>query len=132
MVSNSGSVFGIYLSGGTTINIYQNKVYKLTSFTTSTSQSAGMYLGTGSTATNVYNNVIGQINVPAGGQTGATTYSAMGIQAAGTSGTLQIYGNTVYLDGGSGGPFAYNTACISQSNYGNNACNGFAKQHPNR
>ena len=85
----AGSVYGIYNSGGTTVNIYKNSVYDLR-----TSSGFGYGLTTASgTTVNLYNNFVSDIRV----DSLSTTLALMGLYISGGT-TVNAYYNTVYLN----------------------------------
>ncbi|MBK8363126.1 MAG: lamin tail domain-containing protein [Bacteroidetes bacterium] len=91
-----GTIAGITSAGGTTNNIFKNKVYDLSS--TSTGPSVwGIFLN-GATTNNVYNNAIADLRAPAA--TG--TISVAGINANGGT-TDNIVFNSVHLNATSSG-----------------------------
>jgi len=101
-LSGGATIYGI-LAGSTfatsaVVNVYQNKVYDLT-----TNNPTGITYGIAassstSTITNMYNNVIGNLKALA---TSSATDAIRGIYLSGTGTTsnYNIYYNTVYLDG---------------------------------
>jgi hypothetical protein len=92
----SGSLVGIYVSGGTTNIVYKNKVYDIS--TNSTNPALyGMQIGGGTTNT-VYNNLIGDLRTPAAN----AAIPLAGIYLSGGT-TNNAYYNTVYLNATSTG-----------------------------
>ncbi len=89
--SAGASVYGIYTYGGTTNNIYKNYVYDVTYSGTGSYSANGIYLAGGST-NNVYNNMIRTINAVA---STATPGSAGIYLSSGT--TENIYYNSILL-----------------------------------
>lgn len=93
---SSGTVAGIYYSGGTTNACSKNKIYTLSSNSTNPLV-CGIYLGSGTTNT-IFNNYIGDLGAP---------YANAGIPLSGlqiTGGTnANVYYNTVYLNALSSG-----------------------------
>ncbi len=102
-----GVISGIQISGGTTHNIFKNKVYDLSS--TSTGPSVwGIFLN-GATTNNVYNNAIADLRATAA----SGTISIGGIHAnAGT--TNNIVFNSVHLNATSSGA-NFTTAAMNAS-----------------
>jgi hypothetical protein len=94
LTSSAYYAYGIYVAGGTTNNVYRNNVYDVSYTGTSSSYYAiGIYLSSGTT-NNVYNNMIADIKAPAGAN---TTAAAAGIYASGGT-TDNIYYNSVLLN----------------------------------
>ena len=92
----SGSVYAVYLGSGLTHDVYKNNIFDISS---ATGLVRGMYL-TSSTTTNIYNNFISDVKSP-GGTAGGTSPSVVGIWNGATSGAVNMYYNTVYLDASS-------------------------------
>jgi hypothetical protein len=90
------TIYGLYVSAGTTNNIYNNKIYGLSSSVT-TPVVYGIYISGGST-NNVFNNIIGGLT------TSASTSSNGLVGLYLNSGTTNnVYYNTVRLSGTSSG-----------------------------
>ena len=100
-----GSVYGIYQSGGTTVNFYKNSVYDLR---TSTGYGYGITLASGTTV-NAYNNFISDIRC----DSISNTLALMGLYIAGGT-AMNIYYNTIYLNSVSTGT-TFGTAALYAS-----------------
>lgn len=87
--AGSGSVYGIYSSSGTTVNIYKNSVYDLR---TSTGFGYGLTCASGTTV-NIYNNYISDIRC----DSISTALALMGLYISGGT-TVNAYYNTIYLN----------------------------------
>ncbi|MCF8422828.1 MAG: T9SS type A sorting domain-containing protein [Bacteroidia bacterium] len=91
-----GAVNGIQIAGGTTNNIYKNKIYNLSSGSTGPVVSG--IIGAGGTTNNIYNNIIGDLRAPIA----SAANPVMGINL--TSGTtFNVAYNSVYLSATSTG-----------------------------
>ena len=91
-----GVVYGVFISGGTTNNIYKNKIYDINSNSTAPTV-AGITISSGTTNT-VYNNLIGGITAAF-----ASGFNpVIGINVTGGT-TDNIYYNSVLLSGTSAG-----------------------------
>ncbi|XZF13384.1 T9SS type A sorting domain-containing protein [Chitinophagaceae bacterium MMS25-I14] len=92
-INNSTSAFtyGLYLSGATSIDIYNNNINNLKSYQTTGSAIYGMYIST-ATALNVYNNMISEIQAP----TGNSVCPVYGMYFSGGT-TENVYHNTINL-----------------------------------
>lgn len=103
--ATSSTVAAITVSSGTTINIYKNKIYDLS--TSTTSSIYGISLSSTPTTVTAYNNYIGDLRA-----TAATSNDAIrGISAAMSSGTANIYYNTIYLSTSSSGS-GFGSSCM--------------------
>jgi len=89
LANGAGSVYGIYNSSGTTVNIYKNSVYDLR---TSTGFAYGLTTASGTTV-NLYNNYVSDLRV----DSLSTTLALMGLYISGGT-TVNAYYNTVYLN----------------------------------
>ncbi len=112
----AGTVYGIWQAGGTTNNIYKNKIYDLSS-TSTNPVVAGINISSGTT-NNVYNNIIGNLQATAAN----AANPLIGINISGGSNCNANY-NTVYLNGsssgalfGSSGIYASTTPTVSMRN----------------
>ena len=95
ITSDGGTLYGLYLSGGATLDVYRNRVAALTANGTS----AAIYgIYTTGTTTNVTNNVVGNFSTPNASNTAAQA----GIYLAGGT-TVNAQYNSVYLGGASTG-----------------------------
>jgi len=101
----SGSVYGIYQTSGTTVNMYKNSVYDLR---TSTGFGYGLTIGSGTTV-NVYNNYISDIRC----DSISTTLALMGLYISGGT-NVNAYYNTIYLNSVSTGAL-FGTAALYAS-----------------
>ncbi len=101
----TGSVVGIAVSAGTTNHLYRNKIYDLSS------SSAGITTGyisgilvsgaTASLVTNISNNTIGTLQATAG--SGTNLVQGINLLSSGATSSINVYYNTVYLNGSSSG-----------------------------
>jgi hypothetical protein len=91
-----GTVYGMYTQVGTTINIFRNKIYNLSS-SGSTPTVNGIYVNSGTTV-NLYNNLIGNLETPSAN----ATIPLAGINFFGGT-TINAYYNTIYLNATSTG-----------------------------
>jgi trimeric autotransporter adhesin len=103
-----GTIIGILCSGGTTNNIYKNKVYDLS--TNSTGATLWGMQVTSGTTNNVYNNYVGDLRTPALN----TAITLAGINFSGGT-TDNAYYNTVYLNATSTGATFGSTALYASS-----------------
>ena len=95
ITSDGGTLYGLYLSGGATLDVYRNRVSALTANGTG----AAIYgIYTTGTTTNVTNNVVGNFSTPNASGTAAQA----GIYLAGGT-TVNAQYNSVYLGGASTG-----------------------------
>ena len=103
--TTSGSVYGIYQSGGTTVSLYKNRVYNLR---TATGSAYGIYVASGTT-NNIYNNYISDIRAD-------SSITAMGVTGLYISGgtTDNVYYNSIYLNSVSAGT-TFGTAALYAS-----------------
>jgi len=115
--SSGGAVNGVFVSGGTTVNVYKNWIYNLSS-STATGTVYGMNVTGGSTV-NLYNNMIAGLTTPQ-----ATTSPAVnGLYLNGGAGTTNnAWYNSVYLTAtgasgyGSAGIYTSTTPTITLTN----------------
>lgn len=91
-----GTLYGIYQTTGTTINIYKNKVQNLNAINTANTI-YGVYVSSGTTA-NVYNNMISELKTPAS----TNNPSIYGLYIS-TPTSCNAYYNTIYLNASSTG-----------------------------
>ena len=103
-----GTIIGILCSGGTTNNIYKNKVYDLSSNSTGVTL-WGIQVTSGTT-NNVYNNLIGDLRTPALN----AAISLAGINFSGGTNDNAYY-NTVYLNTSSTGATFGSSAMYASS-----------------
>ncbi len=105
--STSGVTNGIMVTAGTTINVYKNKIYDLsTSGAFSTSPGVNGIVLSGAVASvtaTVYNNFVGDLRAPA--STSNDGIRALSITATGLTSTYNVYYNTVFLTGSGGTNF---------------------------
>ncbi|QQS35336.1 MAG: hypothetical protein IPM56_13930 [Ignavibacteriales bacterium] len=103
-----GTLVGIYISGGTTNNVYKNKVYDIS--TNSTNPALyGIQIGGGTTNT-VYNNLVGDLRTPAAN----AAIPLAGLYISGGT-TTNAYYNTVYLNASSTGALFGSSALYASS-----------------
>jgi hypothetical protein len=98
------TMYGIQCAGTATVNLYGNKVYGLTnnnSASTSANLLSGIHVSTNGTNTNIYNNLIGDLNAP----NSISTEAIRGISMTATTATtsLNLSFNTIYLNSSSSG-----------------------------
>ena len=106
--SGGTNIYGINIASGTTNNVFNNKIYGLSSSAT-TPAIYGIYV-TGGTTHNVYNNIIGNLTTPAAN----TAIAIAGIYfSSGT--TDNAYYNTIYLSGTSSGALFGSTAIYAST-----------------
>jgi hypothetical protein len=97
LTTTGGSViYGLFMSSGTTANVFKNKIYDLTANNASGSV-YGIHIAAGTTA-NVYNNLISNLYTPLAN----AANPLIGINVAGGTNS-NIYYNTVYLNATSSG-----------------------------
>ena len=93
----SGLAYGIYQTGGTTVNIFKDRIYDLSSAGTGGS-AYGLYLTSGTVS--AFNNLVGDIRTPNYNGAGGTQLAGIYI-SGGTA--HNIYYNTVHLNATSTG-----------------------------
>jgi hypothetical protein len=91
-----GAVNGIQIAGGTSSNIYKNKIYNLSSGSTGPVVSG--IIGAGGTTNNIYNNIIGDLRAPIA----SAANPVMGINIS-TGTTYNVSFNTIFLNATSTG-----------------------------
>ncbi|MEI7726785.1 MAG: hypothetical protein WCK09_16870, partial [Bacteroidota bacterium] len=102
--TTSGVANGIMVTAGTTVSVFKNKIYDLTTsgaFTTTPGVN-GIVMSAGTTV-NIYNNLIGDLKAPAASSTDAIR--GISITSSTSSTTYNVYYNTVYLTGAGGTNF---------------------------
>ncbi|MEO6719009.1 MAG: hypothetical protein ABIN67_01545 [Ferruginibacter sp.] len=101
-ISSTGvaAVTGIAVTGGTTKNIYKNKIYDLSN-SSATGTVNGM-LVSGGTTVNVYNNLVGDLRMPIA-NSGTDLVRGINITSATASSTINVYYNTIYINATSAG-----------------------------
>lgn len=99
LCSGSSTVTGIAIMGGTTQNVYKNKLYYLFN-SNSNGAVDGLHIDDG-TAVNVYNNIIGDLRTIASGFTDAIR--GISITSVTSNSTINVYYNTVYINATSTG-----------------------------
>ncbi|MES2284650.1 MAG: T9SS type A sorting domain-containing protein [Bacteroidota bacterium] len=97
--SGSGTVTGISISGGTTQNIFKNKIYYLSNSNASGAVD-GLRISSGTT-TNAFNNIIGDLRTPASTFTDAIR--GISVTSTSSASTINAYYNTVYINATSNG-----------------------------
>ncbi|MCW3083229.1 MAG: hypothetical protein JWP12_595 [Bacteroidetes bacterium] len=95
------TVDGILVSGGTSTNVFKNKIYGITTAATGTTTVVNGIRLSGGTTNTVYNNFIGGLTAPAAASVDAIR--GISITSTSTSTTHNIYYNTVYLNASSTG-----------------------------
>jgi hypothetical protein len=105
----SANIYGIRNATGTTVNIFRNKIHSLHPGQSATagSYAAGIRLSSGTG--NIYNNMIGldysKAFAPAANSVVTNADGLKGIEFTGTSGTWNIYFNSIHLKGAGGAGF---------------------------
>ena len=102
-----GVINGVNISGGTTNNIFKNKIYDLSS-TSTNPVVAGITVSSGTTNT-IYNNLVGDLRATAAN----AANPLIGLNITGGT-TANVYFNTVYLTGASTGAL-FGSSAISAS-----------------
>lgn len=97
--SGSGTVTGISITGGTTQNIFKNKIYYLSNGNASGAVD-GLRISSGTTV-NAYNNIIGDLRTPASTFTDAIR--GISVTSTSSASTINVYYNTVYINATSSG-----------------------------
>ncbi|OYU85567.1 MAG: hypothetical protein CFE24_01300 [Flavobacterium sp. BFFFF2] len=97
--TGSPIVDGILISGGTSINVYKNKIYGISTAATGTTTAVNGIRISGGTTNQFYNNLIGGLTASAA----ASTDAVRGIAITATSGTNNVYNNTINLSASSTG-----------------------------
>jgi hypothetical protein len=97
---STGTVAAINISGGTTTNVFKNKIYDLSTTSTSTGNIAGIIVSGGTTNT-ISNNLIGDLKATAASS--ADAIRGINITSTTAPSTQNIYYNTVYLNASSSG-----------------------------
>ena len=93
--STGGSVYPLYISGGSNqVNAYRNKIYGISS-SNSAGQVYGIYVSAG-TLNNIYNNIVGDLSSTAYTSASSPYMGIMGIYLGGGT-TNNLYNNTVYI-----------------------------------
>ena len=93
----AGVVTGISVTAGTLSNIYKNKIYDLQSTNASGTVNGILVSGTTIVTINIYNNIIGDLRTPAGSN--PDPIRGISVTATATSSTVNLYYNTVYING---------------------------------
>ncbi|WP_337873466.1 hypothetical protein, partial [Ignavibacterium sp.] len=102
--SNGGSVHGIFITAGITSLIYGNKIYNLTTNSSSTYLSTGITVASGPTNTYIYNNFISDLKATISTQSDAVR--GINITSTTPNSYIGVYYNSVYLNAvGGGGNF---------------------------
>lgn len=103
----TGSVNGISIIRSGTINAYRNKIYDLSSSSSSlTTGTVNGIVVSGTTVTadlnaTIVNNIVGDLKVTAG--SGANLIRGISVDNSGTNSTISVFYNTVYLNASSSG-----------------------------
>lgn len=98
--TGSATVTGISQSLGSSVTMYNNKIYDLAAVNGAASLARGITIGSGTTL-NIYNNLIG--NLQASASTNADALRGISITSTTATSTLNISFNTIYLNGSSSG-----------------------------
>ena len=97
----AGNIRGIFHDAGSTVNINRNRIYGLSSTSTSASVLVeGIRINAG-TSTRVYNNIIGNLTASASASTDAIR--AISSYSVTANSTIGLYFNSIYLSGTSTG-----------------------------
>lgn len=107
-VVTSSSIYGINSNGGTEVSIYQNKIYNQSTSNSGPALNYGLRIGSG-TNVNAYNNVITDLTAPAS----ISNFALRGISAEAAT-NINLFYNTVYLNGLSGGA-NFGSTCVYAS-----------------
>ncbi|HLO54419.1 MAG TPA: hypothetical protein VK169_09030 [Saprospiraceae bacterium] len=99
--SGSPTIDGILISGGTSVNVFKNKIYGITTAATGISTIVNGIRISGGTTNNVYNNLIGNLTATAASSTNAVR--GIAITSTTATSTNNVYYNTVYLNATSSG-----------------------------
>lgn len=97
--TGASAVTGISVTGGTTQNVYKNKIYDL-SGSNATSTVNGILVSAGTT-TIIYNNLIGNLRTSIGNA--ADPIRGISITSTTVTSTINVYFNTIYLNATSTG-----------------------------
>lgn len=117
----SGAVNGIQVahSNGMKRNVFKNKIYSLTSFSSSTFQglvNGILFNGTDANLTaKLYNNVIGFLNAPSSESTDAVRGISLNLDAF--TSTISVYHNTILLSASSSGSNFGTSGIFHRSNF---------------
>ncbi|MCZ2141349.1 MAG: hypothetical protein LC096_08165, partial [Bacteroidia bacterium] len=105
---NNGSwVCGLYVgntyANAAITNVYKNKIAKISTASTSSSAVDGLGIAGSKTGVsfNVYNNLIGDLTAPSSANTDAIR--GISLEYTGTTSTMNVYYNTVYINASSAG-----------------------------
>ncbi len=115
-VGAASNVSGVFLAAtATSGTVAGNKIYNLTA-SGATGSAYGLFIGgvTTNTSTNIYNNVIGDLKTPAVSST-AVSLSGIYLASTGATSTLNVFYNTINLNGTSSGA-NFNSAGIFHTN----------------
>lgn len=96
--ASATTMYGIQSAGTGTVNLYGNKVYGLTnnnSASTLTNLLSGIHVSINATTTNIFNNLIGDLNAPASVSTEAIR--GISLTATTTNTAVNVSYNTIYL-----------------------------------
>lgn len=99
----ASAIVGISVAGGTTKNVYRNKIYNLTA-NNATGRSYGISVTGTTTAVitaNIYNNLIGDLKTPIG--SAADPIRGISLTSTRASSIIKIYYNTIFLNATSSG-----------------------------
>lgn len=95
-LSGGNIINGIAITAGTTNDVSKNKIYGLSSSSLG-ALVYGMSL-TGGASHNIFNNIIGSLNAPAGDNAVSTPNQVVGINATNGVANLNLYHNTIKID----------------------------------
>ncbi|MCX6305638.1 MAG: T9SS type A sorting domain-containing protein [Bacteroidetes bacterium] len=108
--SSHTSMFGIFTSNGTITNIYKNRIYDQAN-TNASGLNHGIKIN-GGTTTYCYNNVISDLKAPVS----TSTFALRGIDIEGSTSTIGLYYNTVFLNGSGSGANLGSAALYATTN----------------
>ncbi len=111
-LSSSGQTGGIWVDYATIGNVYQNKIYNITSNSATIAQAAyGINVGTNvNSKVSMYNNFISEIKAPS--STNLDAIYGILIQGAAALGQINVYYNSVYLNATSSSVTTFGSAAL--------------------
>ncbi|HMD00524.1 MAG TPA: hypothetical protein VKH37_10235, partial [Ferruginibacter sp.] len=99
----STTMYGIYAQNSTTVNVYRNKIYSMNLINTYNGSPVitGLYLVSGITTANAYNNFVANLTAPQ--LDGSDGIRGISVASGTASSTTNLYYNSVYLNASSTG-----------------------------
>lgn len=97
------AVTGIAVTGGTTKNIYKNKIYDLQASNATGSVNGILVSGATIVTINIFNNLIGDLRTPIATSANNNAIIGISVTATAVNSTVNVYYNTVYLNATSSG-----------------------------